>query len=89
MVIVMDRGKVKWIGNPTTLSGSSYVAFTPLNELDTTECIQGRHCQVIERSETHKHFLDEKEDMNAPNGVTETVDDEMRKEGRVQLSVYK
>lgn len=90
MVIVMDKGMVKWVGNPTNLSGSSYVAFSGLsNELDTTLHIQEQDCQIIERTETHKHFLDEKEDMNAPNGVTETVDDEMRNEGRVQLSVYK
>uniref|UniRef100_A0A9I9E0F0 ABC-type xenobiotic transporter n=1 Tax=Cucumis melo TaxID=3656 RepID=A0A9I9E0F0_CUCME len=89
MVIVMDRGKVKWIGNPANLSGSSYVTFTPLNELDSTQCIQRQDCQVIERTETCKPFLDEKEDTNAPNEVTETVDGEMRNEGRVQLSVYK
>lgn len=89
MVIVMDKGKLKWVGNPTNLSSSSYIAFSVLNELDTTLRIQGRDCQVIERTEAHKHFLDVKDDLEAPNGVTETVDDEMRKEGRVQLSVYK
>ena len=89
MVIVMDRGKVKWIGNPANLSGSSYVTFTPLNELDSTQCIQRQGCQVIERTETCKRFFDEKEDTNAPSEVTETVDGELRTEGRVQLSVYK
>nr|QIT08316.1 putative ABC transporter C family member 13 [Siraitia grosvenorii] len=89
MVIVMDKGKVKWVGNPTNLSGPSYVAFSPLNEVDTSLRIQEQECQVIKRTEAQKHFLDVKDAMNAPNGVSETVDDEIRKEGRVQLSVYK
>ncbi|KAG7036545.1 ABC transporter C family member 13 [Cucurbita argyrosperma subsp. argyrosperma] len=89
MVIVMDKGKLKWVGNPSNLSGSSYVAFSKSNELDTTVRIQGQNGQIIERTDTHKHLVDEKNDMNTPNGVTETIDDEMRKEGRVQFSVYK
>lgn len=89
MVIVMDKGKVKWVGHPTNLSGSSYIAFSRSNEVDTSTLIQGQECQVIERTEAQTHFLDEKDAMNDPNGVTETVDDEMRIEGRVQLSVYK
>ncbi|XP_022998363.1 ABC transporter C family member 13 isoform X3 [Cucurbita maxima] len=89
MVIVMDKGKLKWVGNPSNLSGSSYVAFSKLNELDTTVRIQGQNSQIIESTDTHKHLVDEKDDKNASNGVTETIDDEMRKEGRVQFSVYK
>ena len=41
MIILMDKGHVKWVGSSIDLSLSSYSAFSPLNELDTVSHICG------------------------------------------------
>lgn len=90
MIIVMDKGHVKWVGSSTDLSLSSYSALSPLNELDTIAHIQGQECsmdtcQVAEQ----KLLVEENNAFRASEGAQEIIEVEARKEGRVELAVYK
>ncbi|PON89300.1 ATP-binding cassette containing protein [Trema orientale] len=89
MVVVMDKGHVKWVGSSTDLSVSSYSAFSPLTELDTDSHIYGQESDTDNRTEDTQKLLLEKNTVCASEGAQEIIEDEARKEGRVELTVYK
>ncbi|PON77820.1 ATP-binding cassette containing protein [Parasponia andersonii] len=89
MVVIMDKGHVKWVGSSTDLSVSSYSAFSPLNELDTDSHIYGQESDMDNRTEDTQKLLLERNTVCASKGAQEIIEDEVRKEGRVELTVYK
>lgn len=89
MIIVMDKGHVKWVGSSTDLSASSYSAFSPLNELDINSHIYGQESSVDTCTEDKQNLLLEKTAVCASDGAQEIIEDEVRKEGRVEFTVYK
>ncbi|XP_060667308.1 ABC transporter C family member 13 isoform X2 [Ziziphus jujuba] len=89
LIIVMDKGQVKWIGNSTDLSVSSYSAFSPLNELDTIGHNQGQEYGMDTGTEVEQKSLIEENTASASEVVQEIIEVEARKEGRVELTVYK
>ncbi|XP_045803039.1 ABC transporter C family member 13-like [Trifolium pratense] len=36
MIVVLDKGHLKWMGSSADFPTSSYTAFSPLNEMDST-----------------------------------------------------
>ncbi|KAL5574463.1 hypothetical protein UlMin_016162 [Ulmus minor] len=89
IVIVMDNGHVKWVGSPNDLSVSSYSAFSPLNELDAITHIQEQKSSMDTCTEDKQRVLIEENNVGASEGAEEIIEDEVRKEGRVELTVYK
>lgn len=90
MIIVMDKGHVKWVGSSTDLSLSSYSALSPLNELDTIAQIQGQECKINTCQEAEQKLLvEENTAFCSSEGAQEIIEVEARKEGRVELAVYK
>ena len=88
MVIVIDKGRVKWVGSPTDLSVSTYSSFSPLNELDTD-------IHTHEQESSMGICIEEKQELVENNTLCATeeakqiIEEEVRKEGRVELTVYK
>lgn len=89
LIIVMEKGHVKWAGSSTDLSVSSYSAFSPLNELDTIGHNHGEESSMDTCTEVEQKPLIEESTASASEGIQETIEVEARKEGRVELTVYK
>lgn len=86
----MDKGHVKWVGSSADLPVSSYSAFSPLNEFDT--CLQNerQESSVVDTlMESQQTLILEKETVPASDGTQEIIEVEARKEGRVELTIYK
>ncbi|EXB55132.1 ABC transporter C family member 13 [Morus notabilis] len=88
-IIVMDKGRVKWMGSSTDLPVSSYSGFSPLNELDMSIHVQGQESGVGTYSEDKSEAILEKSIVCASEGAKKIIEDEVRKDGRVELIVYK
>ncbi|GMN36333.1 hypothetical protein TIFTF001_005927 [Ficus carica] len=88
-IIVMDKGHVKWIGNSNDLPRSLYLAFSPLNELDTNTHVQGQERSIGTCSEDRLEVLLEKNNVCPTEGAKNITEDEVRKDGRVEVTVYK
>ncbi|KAL8042899.1 hypothetical protein ABFX02_09G082600 [Erythranthe guttata] len=89
MVVVMDKGHVKWIGNPRDLSSvTSYISFLSENEFDTFSDIKnkGKSSNSCGESEKNQEVL---ECISTSNEAQGTIEVEIRNEGRVESTVYK
>jgi ATP-binding cassette subfamily C (CFTR/MRP) protein 10 len=87
LVVVLEKGHVKWVGSSADLSASSYSAFSPLNEFDTYLHIQRQDSSVDTNSEVQLNIL-EKITVGVSEEAQEIIEVEQRKEGRVELTVY-
>jgi len=87
LVVVLEKGNVKWVGSSADLSASSYSAFSPLNEFDTYLHIQRQDSSVDTNSEVKLNIL-EKNTVGVSEEAQEIIEVEQRKEGRVELTVY-
>ncbi|KAE7997228.1 hypothetical protein FH972_001878 [Carpinus fangiana] len=87
LVVVLEKGHVKWVGSSADLSASSYSAFSPLNEFDTYLHIQRQDSCVDTNSEVQLNIL-EKITVGVSEEAQEIIEVEQRKEGRVELTVY-
>ncbi|XP_028766437.1 ABC transporter C family member 13 isoform X1 [Neltuma alba] len=86
MVVIMDKGRIKWVGSPNDHQVYSYITFSPLNELDTAVQNQGKSCCT--NSSTLKDLPDS-EIKHVAEGAEEIIEAESRKEGKVEPGVYK
>ncbi|RXH88432.1 hypothetical protein DVH24_000031 [Malus domestica] len=89
-IVVMDKGHVKWVGSSADLPVSLCSAFSPLNEFDT--CLQNerQESSVVDTlMESQQTLILEKETVPASDGTQEIIEVEARKEGRVELTIYK
>lgn len=81
MVVVMDKGKVKWSGTVTDMPKSISPTFSLSNEFDISS--PNHFTKRKEPLSIEKHDVDE---------ITEAADIvkvEERKEGRVEVMVYR
>lgn len=85
MIIVMDKGRVKWVGSSTDLSVSSYSTLSSLNEFTISQ-VQSPECATNTSTQTNQDS--EKESMCISRETQEIIEVELRKEGRVELTVY-
>lgn len=89
MVVVMDKGQVTWVGSSVDLAVSSYPAFSPQNEFDALSDVQGKELSMADSIQVSHSHLPERESNHVSEEVQEIVEAESRKEGRVELAVYK
>ncbi|XP_027340067.1 ABC transporter C family member 13 isoform X3 [Abrus precatorius] len=90
MIVVMDKGHIKWMGSSADFPNSSYTAFSPLNEIDSALQNHKRTCCTNVSSKSKKEqSLPDLVITHALEEVEEIVEVESRKEGKVELGVYK
>ncbi|KAK9149846.1 hypothetical protein Scep_008603 [Stephania cephalantha] len=88
MIVVMDKGYVKWTGSLAEFTVSQYSRIISLNNSilsPTQRLTEERSTHLLDNSE---HFILPDED---PSNISKEiqVDAESRKEGRVELDIYK
>lgn len=88
MIVVMDKGHVKWVGTSANLSASPYSRLTSLNEFTASE-IQNIECSTNNSTETKQDCKPERDSICVREEAQEIVEIEQRKEGRVEPRVYK
>lgn len=88
MIVVMDKGHVKWVGSSTDFSVSSYSTFCSLNEFTVSQ-VQSLECSTNTSTETKQDCKPERDSICVPGEAQEIIEVELRKEGRVELTVYK
>ncbi|GAB2228243.1 hypothetical protein Droror1_Dr00010073 [Drosera rotundifolia] len=86
MVVVMDKGHVKFVGNPRDLTLSSYAAFSRVTSPPSQAEGEG---SFSDSSEPKYGLLKVKDFTSLSEEAQEITDAEERKEGRVELTVYK
>ncbi|KAH9715832.1 multidrug resistance-associated protein 11 [Citrus sinensis] len=89
MVVVMDKGQVKWIGSSADLAVSLYSGFWSTNEFDTSLHMQKQEMRTNASSANKQILLQEKDVVSVSDDAQEIIEVEQRKEGRVELTVYK
>ncbi|KAJ9693150.1 hypothetical protein PVL29_012054 [Vitis rotundifolia] len=88
MIVVMDKGHVKWVGSSTDFSVSSHSTFCSLNEFTVSQ-VQSLECSTNTSTETKQDCKPERDSICVPGEAQEIIEVELRKEGRVELTVYK
>ncbi|KAK6911073.1 ABC transporter type 1, transmembrane domain, partial [Dillenia turbinata] len=88
IIVVMDKGHVKWVGSSADFAVSSYPAFFSLKELNLSSELE------VQGNRNHSSARVKEGLMNADNccvseQAQEIIEVEMRKEGSVELAVYK
>lgn len=78
-----------WVGSSVDLAVSSYPAFSPQNEFDALSDVQGKELSMADSIQVSHSHLPERESNHVSEEVQEIVEAESRKEGRVELAVYK
>lgn len=86
----MEKGRIKWMGTPSDLTVSSYLA---LPSIDKLSCSSEVEVEVEEKESIFtseaKEEVQEQDCLHILEVVQETVESEARKEGRVEPVVYK
>ncbi|KAK7325305.1 hypothetical protein VNO77_29465 [Canavalia gladiata] len=89
VIIVMDKGHVKWMGSSADFLISSYTAFSPLNEIDSALQNHRKSCSTDVSSKSKEQPFLDTIITHAQEEAEEIVEVELRKEGKVELGVYK
>lgn len=89
MIVVLDKGHIKWMGSSADFPISSYTAFSPMNEMDSTLHNHSQSCSTNSSSKSKEQSLPDRIIMHALEGAEEVIEVELRKEGKVELGVYK
>ena len=88
-IVVMDKGRIKWIGNSDDFPINSCTQFSPLNEIDSALQNHGESCSPNLSSKSEEQSLLGTGIVRALEGAEEIVEVELRKEGKVEIGVYK
>lgn len=88
MIVVLDKGHIKWMGSSADFPTSLYTAFSPLNEMDSTSHNPQKSCST-NSSISEEQSLPDRIVMHALEGAEDVIEVELRKEGKVELGVYK
>ncbi|KAI4355833.1 hypothetical protein L6164_004569 [Bauhinia variegata] len=88
IIVLMDKGHVKWVGSVADFPFSSYLAFSQLNELDSALHSQGQSCSS-NSSKFKEHSRSDRDFIHSVERTEEIIEVEQRKEGKVELRVYK
>ncbi|KAL6996728.1 hypothetical protein U1Q18_006857 [Sarracenia purpurea var. burkii] len=88
ITVVMDKGHVKWVGRSTDLLTSS-IASSSLKEVNVSS--QAPTLDRCENTyiEAKDNVTPESDCIHVSEGAEQVTEDELRKEGRVEPSVYK
>nr|GMC81016.1 ABC transporter C family member 13 isoform X2 [Ipomoea batatas] len=81
----MDKGHIKWVGNPADLSCPSSVAFSSVDELSASHTEERRSSMSTEPSLE----VSDSDSISISDEAQDIIEIELRKEGRVELMVYK
>lgn len=86
----MDRGHVKWAGMSASFLVSPYLAtYAPNNSKFSSSQLLGKETIIYASDELRSNLLPESDFSTTSEEAQETAEMEFRKEGRVDLSVYK
>ncbi|XP_038982338.1 ABC transporter C family member 13-like isoform X1 [Phoenix dactylifera] len=90
MIVIMDRGHVKWAGMSANFLVSPYLAtYVPNNSKFPSSQLLGKESMICASDELRSNVLLESGFVATSEEAQETAETEFRKEGRVELSVYK
>ncbi|XP_059642397.1 ABC transporter C family member 13 isoform X2 [Cornus florida] len=89
MIVVMDKGHVNWVGSSADLSTSSCFAFSSLKEFNVSTQVQTQEISSNTSSEAIHNVVQESDRAHVSEVAQEIIEDELRKEGRVEPTVYK
>ncbi|KAL3835470.1 hypothetical protein ACJIZ3_010206 [Penstemon smallii] len=87
MVVVMDKGRVKWEGSPNDSSFTSYISFLSPDEFNTFSEVHNK--EKLSNIPSGSKDAHEVECVSTSHEAQDIIEVETRKEGRVELSVYK
>lgn len=87
MVVVLDKGHVKWTGNPADSSFTSYLSFLTLDEFDSVS--EAQRSEQVRNFSGELNKAIEVECISTSGEVQDFIELEARKEGRVESTVYK
>lgn len=90
----MEKGRIKWMGTPSDLTVSSYLALPSIDKLSCSSEVEVEVEVEVEEKESiftseAKEEVQEQDCLHILEVVQETVESEARKEGRVEPVVYK
>lgn len=90
MIVIMDRGHVKWAGMSASFLVSPYLAtYAPNTSKFPSSQLLGKESITCASDEFRSNLLLESDLSGTSGEAQETAETEFRKEGRVELSVYK
>ncbi|KAJ4718638.1 ABC transporter family protein [Melia azedarach] len=89
MIVVMEKGFLKWVGSSADLAVSSYSGFCSQNEFDTSLSMQKHEYSRNTSIEAKHSVLQDKDVVHVSDEAQEIIQVEQRKEGKVELTVYK
>lgn len=89
IIVVLDKGNVKWMGRSADFPISSYKVFSALNEMDSTLHNHRQSCSTNSSPKSKEQSLPDRIIKHALEGAEEVIEVELRKEGKVELGVYK
>lgn len=88
MIVVMERGHVKWVGNSSDLAVSAYSGFASVNEFDASYIHSKLYSTNTSNMDKQSPLLDNNT-LDVPLEAQDIIEAEQRKEGKVELIVYK
>ncbi|KAA3489391.1 ABC transporter C family member 13 isoform X5 [Gossypium australe] len=88
MIVVMERGHVKWVGNSSDLAVSAYSGFASVNEFDASYIHSKLYSTNTSNMDKQSPLL-ENNTLDVPLEAQDIIEVEQRKEGKVELIVYK
>lgn len=90
MIVVMEKGCVKWIGSFAEFSVSSYSTFPSPQDINTPlDVLRQERSATSSYTESTNNLCLNQDYVCVSDGAPESTEVELRKEGRVELSVYK
>lgn len=89
MIVLMDKGSVKWVGGPAELSVSPYSVFSSLDIFKTFSQVQRQECSTYTCNEAIQSLPIQNITLPVSEEVQEVIEVEKRKKGRVEHTVYK
>ncbi|XP_010063576.2 ABC transporter C family member 13 isoform X4 [Eucalyptus grandis] len=88
MVVVMDKGYIRWVGSPADLTISQYSAFFSTMTLNTALESHDQEHEISSMRASEDLQQDNSSELNAGE-VQEIIEEEERKEGKVEFAVYR
>lgn len=87
IVVVVDKGRVKWVGHPADLSTS--LEFSPSKEFNIRSQVHAQERSGSTSTEAEETTIPESDHIHASEAPEQVSEEELRKEGRVEPTVYK
>lgn len=85
----MDKGCVKWVGSPADSSVSSFVKFSSSEEFNISSQVRRQEISTNNYTEDQQKLLLEGDGIHVSEEAQVIIEVELRKEGRVEPTIYK